>query len=170
LEKELSIFRGKLEKIRSNRVSLEAIRELIIDNRGQKRPLKSLASLSISANYEIVIRVFEPKSAPLITKKILDEELGYKLERSSGAEIYFSLLPLTKEIRTKLIQNTKKIVEEGKAVFRQIRQEIRNSIKKNNSFSQDQKKNYESQTDKLIQDYHNKLVSSEEKKIQQLNF
>jgi len=114
--------------------------------------------------------VFEPKLAPSITKKILDEQLGYKLERSNKGEIYFSLLPITKEIRTKLIHNVKEITEEGKASFRRVRQEVRDLIKKNSSFSQDQKRNYENQTDKLIKDYQDKLVAAEEKKIRELNF
>ena len=170
LEKNLLVYFGKLEKIRSNRISLEIIRGLTIDYRGQKKPLKTLANLSISANHELVIRVFEPKLAPSITKKILDEQLGYKLERSNKGEIYFSLLPITKEIRTKLIHNVKEITEEGKASFRRVRQEVRDLIKKNSSFSQDQKRNYENQTDKLIKDYQDKLVAAEEKKIRELNF
>lgn len=169
MTKELKIFLGKLDKIRSNRISLEIIRELMIDYRGERKPLKILASLSISPTRELIIRVLEPKIIPVITKKILDEQLGYKLERTNREEICFSLLPTTREIRVKLIQNVKEITEAGKVAFRQVRQEIRDLIKKNSTFSRDQKRNYENQTDKLIKDYQDKLIAAEEKKLRELN-
>ena len=46
LEKELKIFVNKLDIIRSNRISLEAIRWLMVDYQGEKKPIKSITSLN----------------------------------------------------------------------------------------------------------------------------
>jgi len=105
---------------------------------------------------------------PLITATILNNQLGYKLERSTKEDAYFTLLPITREIRERLVREVKNIIEEGKKAFRLIHQDIKNTLKKIANLSQDQKRNYENQTDKLIKNYQDKLISTEEKKIQEL--
>ena len=168
LEEVLRLFLGKLEKIRSNRISLEIIRGLVINYEGQNSTLKSLANLSTSSSRELVVQAFEPKAVSAIIKKILDEQIGYKLERSNGKEICFSLLPMTEETRKKLIKNVEEITEEGKIALRPIREKIRNLIK-SSSFSLDEKKRYEIETDNLIKYYQNRLVSAKDKKTQELS-
>lgn len=165
----MAFFIHKLDIIRSNRISLEVIRGLLIDYHGEKKPIKSVANLKITPNHELVVRAFETKNNPLIIKTILDNQLGYKLERTTKEESYLVLSPMTKEIKERLIKNVKVITEESKASFRRIRQEFRDLVKKDQDISQDQKRNYELQIDKIIKDYQDKIISSEEKKIQELS-
>jgi ribosome recycling factor len=148
---------------------LEAIRGLMIDYQGGKKPIKSVANLRISSSHELVIQPFEPKLIPLIVKTILDNQLGYKVERSTKEEVYLVLSPITKEIREKLVQEVRVITEEGKAAFRRTRQEFRDWVKKDKNISQDQKKNYETQIDKIVKDYQDKIIVIEEKKIKELS-
>lgn len=169
LEKRLQIFTSELEKIRSNRISLELIGGLMVEYQGEKKMIKSLASLRISPSHELIVRAFDPKLVPLISKVVLNNQLGYKIERSTKEEIYFTLLPTTAEIREGLIRNVKMITEEGKKSFRLIHQDIKKSLKEDKSLSQDQKRSYEKQGDKLIKDYQDKLALAEEKKIRELN-
>ncbi|CAH1755777.1 15085_t:CDS:10 [Entrophospora sp. SA101] len=169
LGKELEIFVGKLDNIRSNRISLEAVRGLMVDYQHGKKPLKSVASLRISPNHELVIQPFEPKIIPQITKKILDSQLGYKVERNTKEEVCFVLSPLTEEIRGQLIRKVNLITEEGKSALRRVRENFRNLVKKDDRFSRDQKRNYEAQVDKIFKEYQDKLITAEKKKIQELS-
>jgi ribosome recycling factor len=170
LEKELRVFVDKLEKIRSNRISVEVIGGLIINYRGEKKTIKSVAkSITISPNHELVIRASEPKTIPSIINTILDSQLGYNLERSNKEEAIFSLSLLTQEIKERLKQEVREIVEKGKINFRLIHQEIKNILKKESNLSRDQKRNYEKQGDKLVKDYQDKLLIAEKKKIQELS-
>ncbi|CAI2164094.1 10742_t:CDS:2 [Funneliformis geosporum] len=169
LEKRLQIFTSELEKIRSNRISLELIGGLMVEYQGEKKMIKSLASLRVSPSHELIVRAFDSKLVPLISKVILNNQLGYKVERSTKEEIYFTLLPTTAEIREGLIRNVKMITEEGKKSFRLIHQDIKKSLKEDKGLSQDQKRSYEKQSDKLIKDYQDRLVLAEEKKIRELN-
>ena len=128
-----------------------------------------MASLRISPSHELVIRAFDSKLVSLIAKTVLESQLGYKVERSTKEEAYFTLLPMTREIRERLVRDVKMITEEGKKFFRLIHQDIKNFLKKDKSLSQDQKRDYERQGDKLVKGYQDKLVSAEEKKICELN-
>ncbi|CAG8769532.1 10049_t:CDS:1, partial [Ambispora leptoticha] len=85
---------------------------------GERKPLKAVANLRISPNHELVAHAFETKMIPLISKVILDNQLGYKVERSTKEEVYFTLTPITTQIKEKLIKEVKLITEEGKKNFR----------------------------------------------------
>ncbi|CAI2178775.1 308_t:CDS:2 [Funneliformis geosporum] len=139
---KLKVFIGKLEKIRSNRISLEVIR---------------------------VVHSFEPKATPLIKKVILDEQSGYKFERDTNDELYFSLTTITTQIKEGLIKGAKLITLEGEKNFRLIHQDLKKWLKKEAGLSQDQKKTYEKQVDKLIKDYQEKLLEAEKKKARELS-
>ena len=169
LEKEVRVFIAKLEKIRSNRINLEMIRGLPVNYQGEKKPIKTIANLRVSANHELIIHAFEPKLLPFIIKTVVDNQLGYKQERTTEDEVYFTLLPMTREIKERLIRNVKVIGEEGKTTLRLIRQKLRDLVKKNKDFSQDQKRNYESQIDQLVESYQDKLSAAEAKKTTELS-
>src|SRR3954467_879492 len=126
LEKELTIFISKLERIRSNRISLEAIRGLMVTYQNERKPLKAIANLRISPNHELIVRAFEAKMTPLISKAILDNQLGYKVERSTKEEVCFALTPITTQIKEKLVKEVKLITEEGKKSFRLVHQDLKN--------------------------------------------
>ncbi|WNE40914.1 MAG: Ribosome-recycling factor [Mycoplasmataceae bacterium] len=169
LTKELEFFISKLDKVRSNQISLDAISNLIINLQGEKKPLKAIASLRISSKHELIIKAFEAKSVPAISKTVLDNQLGYKIERSTKEEIVFTLTPITKEIKERLAKEVKSVAEEGKKSFRLIHQDLKKALKDDRNISQDQKKNYEKQADKLVKDYQDRLLLAEEKKIKTLN-
>ncbi|CAG8789971.1 1964_t:CDS:2, partial [Racocetra fulgida] len=175
LEKELEIFVGKLERIRSNQISLETIRGLTIIYQGERKPLKTISSLRISPSNELVIRAFEPQLTSLITEPV--RKMGYKLEGITKNEAYFTLLS-SGESREKLTRDVKSITEEGKVAFRQVRQAFREKIgvlaqgksdkRGELRISADQKRKYEIEMEKLVKDYQEKLIRAEEKKIREL--
>ena len=170
LEEKLKFFIGELEKIRSNRISLEIIRDLIVNYQGGKKPLKSVANVRISPNYELVVRSFEPKAISSVKKAILDSQLGYNFERDTkDGDCFFTLVPITTQIKDRLIKEAGSIAEEGKVALNLVRQKIRDLVKKNKDFSQDERRNYENQIDKLKKDYEDKLNAAKEKKIKELS-
>ena len=168
-EKELAVWVEKLAQIRSNRIVLEVIeKEINLKLTGQKNPAKSVASLTISPNYELVISNFEPKKKSGLTEAVL--KLGYdKVEgKSSQEKLYFTLSIMTQEKREEYIREVRKITEAGKIALRQIRENFRNLAKKEEDFSRDQKRNYENRIDQLKKDFEAKLTAAGEKKVREL--
>jgi|SRR6266487_2748904 len=85
LEKNIHSFRDELGKISSNEFSLERIEKIMIDNQ-QKKTLFQVANVRITLQKELIIHVFDSKFASLVTKKILDSQLGYRLESKKSNE------------------------------------------------------------------------------------
>ncbi|CAI2192175.1 14140_t:CDS:1, partial [Funneliformis geosporum] len=115
------------------------------------------------------VHSFEPKAIPLIKKVILEEQLGYKFERNTNDELYFSLTAITTQSKEKLIKEARLITLEGEKNFRLIHQDLKKWLKKEAGLSQDQKKSYEKQADKLTKDYQEKLLEAEKKKARELS-
>ncbi|MCE8168499.1 MAG: ribosome-recycling factor, partial [Candidatus Moeniiplasma glomeromycotorum] len=173
-QKELEFFTEKIAQVHVNRLDLGAIGEKIkLDWRGKKVPLRSLAHLNISPSHELVVSNYESKMTSLIKNAILNNSLGYEFEmmdeKNNSNQLYFTLSVMTKEKRDRFIQQVEEIAKKGLVALRQVRENFRNLVKKEKNFSQDQKRNYEGQIDKLTKDYENKLMEVEKKKIKNLN-
>ena len=134
----MSVFASKLDKIRGNRIILEAVQGLILNRKGENKPLKAVASLRISPQHELVIANFEPKLYSLIKNIILENRSEYQFaEKSTSTELYFTLALMTKEIRDKLVREVNTISNMGNVELGKVRENFRKEIKREKSFSQD---------------------------------
>lgn len=170
MEKELLFFIEKLNKVRSNRISLDTIRGLTINQRGKNVAIKNISDLRINENYQLVVEVEKPQDLPLIIKRITSSSLGLNLVKNNKQNAYFSLSIITDEIKENLIKEVKNIVNECRISFRNIRDQLRCYIKREKSFSDNQKKSYEKELEKIIDEFQNKIANAEQKKVIELEY
>jgi ribosome recycling factor len=168
LEKEYLFFLEKLEKVRSNRISLDVIGGLSVIYQQKKYLLKSICNLNINNLHQLIIKVDQSVFLPLILQTIINNNLGLRLIKNDKKEAVFSLDIITEEIKDNLVKIIKTNTDNCKINFRKIRDEIRSSIKKEKSFSQNQKDIYEKQINQLFSEYQEKIVLAEKNKIQGL--
>jgi ribosome recycling factor len=159
-----------LEKVRSGRVSLDLIKSIQVkDSLGNKTFVRNISSLRLISSSEFVVSSFDPKDINNIKKAILDKSLGYNLSRSERNDAYFSLSPMTGEIRKSLLDEIKTITEKSKIGLRRIKQDIKNSVKNDKSIvSQDYKKRCEKELDILVKDYSERIEELERRKIKEI--
>lgn len=161
-----------LEKVRSSYISLAALEEILIELPNKKKEiLKKLATLRISQQKELVIQVFELKSASFIIKQILASQLGYQLVKNEKETIYFSLIPLSQETRQQLIKKVETLSEEGKVAIRNSRQKIRDSLKKTKKekkLSENEEKLLEKTVEEITNHYLQKIEELKIKKVKSL--
>src|SRR5688572_12384382 len=148
MKEDLNRLETNLRKIRSNQVSVEAIEELSIQQQGKNQKIKQLTTLKINHDGQLVIRVFEPKKAQMINKAVLESQLGYQQTKMEKNELYFSLAPITGEIRQQLGKKVKEMTEQGKAALRLSRQKILKSLKEK-KLSQNEQKLVEKEIEKI---------------------
>src|SRR5687768_12444706 len=102
MQEDLNRLEINLKKVRSNKISLEAVEELLVEQQGKKEKIKQVATLKINSEKQLVIRAFEPKKVRAIEKAISDSQLGYQRVKIEKDELYFSLAPMTGNIREQL--------------------------------------------------------------------
>ncbi|CAJ0747089.1 20012_t:CDS:2 [Entrophospora sp. SA101] len=167
MKEDLNRLETSLRKIRSNQISLEAIEELSIQQQGKNQKIKQLATLKINHEGQLVIRVFEPKKTQAINKAVLESQLGYQQTKMEKNEIYFSLAPMTGEIRQQLGKKVKEMTEQGKAALRLSRQKILKSLKEK-KLSQNEQKLVEKEIEKINEKYLKKIQELQAKKENEL--
>lgn len=167
MKADLERLEINLKKIRSNQISLAAVEELLIEQRGEKKKVKQLASLKINAERQLIVRVFETKKIPIINKAILESQLGYQQVKMERDEIYFSLAPMTGEIRQQLKEKVKEMTEQGKTALRLSRQKILKSLKER-KLSQTEQKLIEKEIEKINKKYLEEIQKIQEKKEKEL--
>jgi ribosome recycling factor len=167
MKADLEKLASNLKKIRSNQISLVAVEELLIEQGGERKKLNQLASLRINTERQLVIRVFEAKKIPLINKAILAAQLGYQQVKTERDEIYFSLAPMTGEIRQQLKGKVKEMAEQGKAALRLSRQKILKSLKEK-KLSQNEQKLIEKEVEKINKKYLEEIEKAQVKKEKEL--
>lgn len=150
LIKDETTFINNLEGIRSNRISIDFLRNITVNLSDRKSKLSGLASLRSSSARELIVTSFNKKDVQFITKALLDAELGYRLVRTNEEVIYFSLAPMTEEIRKQLIRKCKESFENAKISLRNSRQKVLNEIKSSKSLSSDQEKKVKKNIEDII--------------------
>lgn len=167
--KDEQAFIHNLEGIRSNRISVDYLKNIIVNSSEQKVKLVQLASLRTSSARDLTISAYNKKDVVAITKAFLAAELGYKLERTQNETMYFSLLPLTEEIRTKLIKKSKEMLEHAKIALRNSRQKVLNEVKNAKSFSSDQEKKIKKSIEDTVSLWTVKLTKIHAQKVTELS-
>ena len=171
MNKNLENLAKDLDKVRSNYVPLSVLEDLLIDFSNKKEALKKIATLRITPQKELVIRSFEQKNIPFITKSILSAQLGYSLAKTENEEAYFSLIPLSEESRRKLIKKVEELVEGGRIALRNSRQKIRDHLKKakkNKELSESEERLAEKVLKEITSGYLRKVDELKTKKIRSM--
>src|SRR3954452_22887530 len=139
MQEDLNRLEINLKKVRSNQISLGVVEELIVEQQGKRQKVEQLATLKINPERQLVVHVFEPKKVQAINRTILEAQLGYQSVKMEKNELYFSLAPMTGEIRQQLSKKVKEMAEQGKTDLRLSRQKVLKSLKEKKPSQNEQK-------------------------------
>ena len=167
MQEDLNRLEINLKKIRSNKISLGAVEELLVEKQGKKQKIQQLATLKINQEKQLVIHAFEPKEIRAIEKVVSDSQLGYQRVKMEKDEIYFSLAPMTGDIRDQLNKKVKEMVEQGKTDLNLSRRKVFEELKKKEP-SQNNQKLAEKEIEKIKKEYLKKIQELQAKKEKEL--
>jgi len=167
MQEDLNRLEINLKKIRSNKISLGAVEELLVEKQGKKQKIQQLATLKINQEKQLVIHAFEPKEIRAIEKVVSDSQLGYQRVKMEKDEIYFSLAPMTGDIRDQLNKKVKEMVEQGKTDLNLSRRKVFEELKKKEP-SQNNQKLAEKEIEKIKKEYLKKIQELQAKKKKEL--
>ena len=158
LESVLKKFSENLKRLRSNTISVSTLQMIEVK---PNLKLSSLASFQVVNNRQLLISVRDKKNVSLVSKIMLDCNLGYSIEKIEGNNIHFSLLLLTLENIKLLIKDLRNLEENAKKEIRKIRESFRKSIK---SWSENLRNQKENEIEKIIQSYQEKIEKERREK------
>lgn len=125
------VLQEDLSTVRTGKAMPSLVENVMVSvyNGAQRLRIKELATISASDPQTLVLQPFDPSIAGEIQKGIMEANVGLT-PSSDGNIIRISIPPLSEERRRELIKLMKQKLENGKIAIRQIRQDVRNIVRK----------------------------------------
>ena len=154
--KHLDVEYAKLQLWRANPVMVEWI---LVEQYGSMQPIQNMASVSNLDSQTLSIKPGDRNAIHPIAKAITESWLGLNPQTMADS-VLIKVPPLTEERRKEIAKVAKNMAEEAKVSVRNARQESLKDIKKaedNKEISEDVKKDYETQLQKIIDEANKKI-------------
>jgi ribosome recycling factor len=152
-------LRVELAKVHTGRASAGLIEELSVDYFGAQTPLRSLASITVTAPREMKIEVWDVNAAKAVAATLTKASLG-SLPQVEGRVIRLNLPSMTGETRERMIKIVHELLEKAKISLRNSRESIWNKIQdqeKAGEIREDDKFRLKDDIQKLIDEYNKKV-------------
>ncbi len=170
MSKSVDSLTESLQSIRAGRANTSLLDKIYVDYYGQQSPLNQVASLSAPEARLLAIQPWDATLIPEIEKAIQKSDLG--ITPSNDGKVIRLVIPqLTEERRKDLTKLVGKYAEEAKVSVRNIRRDAMEDIKKAEKakeISEDDRKTYEEDIQKLTDKYIKDIDSVAEEKEKEL--
>jgi len=158
-KKTIEHLKAELAKVHTGRASAGLIEDLSVDYYGARMPLKSLASITVTAPKEIKVEVWDQNAIKSVSDALTKTSLG-SLPQVEGRVIRINLPTMTGETREKMIKAVRDIMEKSKISLRQGREKTWDDIQKlerDGEIREDDKFRFRDRIQELIDDYSKKI-------------
>jgi len=152
-------LKAELARVHTGRASAGLIEDLSVDYFGSQAPLKSLASITITAPREMKIEVWDMNAAKAVSATITKASLG-SLPQIEGKIIRLNLPPMTGENRERMVKIVHGILEKTKISLRNSREGAWAGIQdqeRAGEIREDDKFRLKEDIQKLIDEYNKKI-------------
>ena len=156
--------------VRTGTASLSLLDPIKVEYYGTPTPLNQVASLSIPEPRMITIQPWDVSVIGAIEKAILKSDLGIT-PSNDGKIIRLAIPALTEERRKELVKVVKRYAEEGRISIRNARRDGIDHIKKlekDKDISEDDSRKGHTQTQKITDEYIEKVGQVTEQKEKEL--
>ncbi len=136
MEKTLVSLRDQLATLRTGRASAAVLDRIEVDYYGEMTPIYQLSSISTPEPTQLLIKPYDRNDVKSIVAAINASDLGIN-PINDGTSIRLVFPSLTEERRKELVKHAKKYCEEAKIAVRNVRRDINNSIKKDDTLTED---------------------------------
>ncbi|MBI3037738.1 ribosome recycling factor [bacterium] len=170
MQQSLEFLKKEFSVMRTSRATPSLLDRITVNYYGAETPLQHVASISSPDPKSIIIQPWEKNLLGEIEKSIQKSDLGLN-PINDGQFIRLPVPPLTEERRNDLVKSCRKKSEELRVAIRNLRREANDTLKsleKKGEITQDEHKKAAERTQKLTDEYIekiNKVLESKEHEI-----
>ena len=150
MERTVQHLEEELLNIRAGKASTNVLNSVYVDYYGSQSPVSAVASVTVPDAKTVLIQPWDKNMIRTIEKAILDSNIGLT-PSNNGEQIRLSIPPLTEERRKELVKQVRNIGENQKE-----------------GMPEDESKDGETQSQKLLEKYSKKLDSLMEAKEKEI--
>lgn len=148
MKKSIEAFEHSLASLRSGRANPLLISEINVDYYGMPTPLSQLGQISVVEGKQLLFKPFDNSVLKDTEKAIFNANIGLT-PQNDGIVIRVNVPSLTQETRKDLSKQVSKLAEDAKVAARNVRREINDHIKADDTLSEDMEKKALDQVQKI---------------------
>ena len=167
MQKSVDSFQHEISVIRTGRANASMLDLVKVEYYGFPTPLNEIAQIMIPEPRQIMIKPYERESLALIEKAIKDSNLGL-VPNNDGTCIRLNIPALSQERRKEYCKLCGKLSEAAKVSIRNIRRNANETLKRDKSMREDQRRRVEQDVQKATDEFIKKvdqMASAKEKEI-----
>ncbi len=151
MEKTIASFQNALSHLRSGRANPAMLSGIKCDYYGEKMDITSLSSVSMPEPRQLLIKPYSREDIKAIAAAISSANLGINPQVEADA-IRMIVPPLTEDIRKDIAKQAKGLAEEAKVSVRNIRRDVLDLLKEDDTMSDDYKDRVEDDVQKVVEE------------------
>ncbi len=167
MEKALVALDEHFATVRTGRANPAILNDVEVSYYGADTPLNQLAQVSVVEGTQLVVKPFDPGIVKDIEKAIFSANIGLT-PQNDGTLIRINVPKLTEETRKELAKDVSKMGEEAKVAIRNIRRDINDAIKKDDSLPEDQEKRALDKVQEITDDFVKRIDQAVNNKTQDI--
>lgn len=153
--------------LRTGRASVSMLEPVVVDVYGAKMPINQVGNVNVPESRLLTVQVWDMNNTQAVEKAIREAGLGLN-PQAEGTLIRIPIPELNEERRKELTKVAGQYAEATRVAVRNIRRDGMDEIKKNKEYSEDDKKRFSDEVQKLTDDkikFVDDMLSSKEKDI-----
>lgn len=154
IHKAINHLESEYSKLQMGRANPALVEDILVDSYGAMQQLKNTATVGLLDSQTLSIKPWDKSTLHAIAKAISESGLGLNPQSMSDS-VMIKVPPMTEERRKDIAKIAKKLAEEAKVSVRNVRADAMKTVKKaedDKDISEDQKKDYETDLQKSIDD------------------
>jgi len=148
MSKTIESLHSTLATLRTGRASVAVLDRVEVDYYGEKTPIYQISSISTPEPTQLLIKPYDRNDMKAILAALNASDLGIN-PINDGTSIRLVFPAPTEERRKELAKSAKKFCEDAKVAVRNIRRDVNNAIKKDDSLSEDEVRRSEESVQKV---------------------
>ncbi len=157
----------RLVTIRAGRANPSMLSGIKVEYYGVPTPLNQVANITVPEARQLMVKPFDKTIIKDIEHSINEANLG--IAPSNNGEVIILTIPqMTEDTRKAYVKQASQMGEDAKVQLRNIRQDVLNTIKKDDSLTEDQEKGLQEDVQELINKFNKKVEETVKNKTDEL--
>lgn len=156
MDKTVDSFKDSLNTLRTGRANAALLDNLYCDYYGDKMLVKDISAIKVPEPRQLLITPFDGGDVKTIVAAINSSDIGIN-PIVDGKQIRLILPALTEDRRKELSKKAKSYSEDSKVAIRNIRRDAIESIKKDDTYTEDTRKKEEAEVQKITDEAIKKI-------------
>ena len=167
MKKAADNLEANLRTIRTGRANANMLERVSVEYYGSPTPINQISSIQVVEGRQLVVTPYDRSSLKDVDHAISAANLGL-VPQNDGDVIRINVPALTEDRRKELAKEAHKYGEEFKVVFRNVRREGNDLVKKDKELTEDMKKDAQEKIQKMTDTYVKKIDAMVKEKSEEI--